>query len=246
MTALEKKTPGERMYLKMLARAIGWDLRLQLRYRIAAIATLVTFLYAFMFRMAPESNDHRVVVLLIFSDPSMFGFLFIGAMMLFEKRTDTLQAVVVTPLSVGQYLWSKAISLTILATLSGCIMALSAEGMHCNYLALLIGIVLTSLLFVFLGIIGVAHVRSLNEYLIIIPIFLAPATLPLLNFFKVTHTPLLFAIPTQASLILLEAAFRPVPTWQLAYAVIYLIISIGASFAFARLVFNKYIRSGGR
>ncbi len=45
----------------------------------------------------------------------MLGFIFIGVMVLYEKGQHTLQALSVCPIKFENYIWSKVISLTILA-----------------------------------------------------------------------------------------------------------------------------------
>ena len=85
-------------------RAVVLDLRLQVRYRIVAVAAMITALYAIGFQLAPERPSETVVVVLVFSDPTTIGFLFVGVLVLFERGAGTLGAVVVTPLSTAQYL----------------------------------------------------------------------------------------------------------------------------------------------
>lgn len=235
-----------RRSLRMLLRAIGWDLRLQLRYQIVTIAVVVTKLYSVILQGVPRPYVDPALVLLIFSDPSMLGFLFVGALVLFELGANTLEAVVVTPLSSSQYLWSKAISLTVISLPCGFAMAFAGHGAGFDYLALFAAIALSSLLFVFLGLVGVARVRTVNEYLIRVPLFLIPTALPFLNFVGVTNSRVLYLIPSQASLILFQAAFERRPAWEIAYAVGYLLVWLLAAFFWARRSFDRYIRTPGR
>lgn len=229
--------------LRMLLRAIAWDLRLQVRYQIVTIAAIVTLLYVGIFRAIPAARDDKVLVLLVFSDPAMLGFLFIGALVLFERGANTLQALVVTPLSSSQYLWSKAISLTLIAVPCGFAMAFAGHGADFDHLAFLAAMTLTSLLFVFLGFVGVAWARSINAYLLIVPAFFAPVTLPFLDFFGIAQTWLLYLIPSQASLILFQGAFEPRPAGEIVYAVSFLLASLGAAFAWALHSFERHIRA---
>jgi fluoroquinolone transport system permease protein len=236
----------ERRPVRMLLSAVGWDLRLQLRYQIVTISAIVTLLYSVILPAVPAGVIDDALVVLIFSDPSMLGFLFVGALVLFERGANTLQAVVVTPLSSSQYLWSKAISLTLIAVPCGFAMAVAGRGVDLAPLALLAAIVLTSLLFVFLGFVGVARARTVNEYLLIVPFFFTPLILPLLGFAGVADTAAFYVIPSQASLILFQAAFEPRPAWEIAYAVSFLLASLAAAFAWARRAFETSIRSPGR
>lgn len=248
MTALERpRADGGRRPLPMLARAVGWDLRLQARYQIVTVAVVVTAAYAALFRAVPASRATEVLVTLVFSDPTMIGFLFVGVMVLFERGANTLEAVVVTPLSASQYLWSKAISLTAIAVPCGLAMALAGRGPRFDAVALVAGIALTSLLFVLLGFVAVARVRTVNAYLLIVPVFLAPLNLPFLGYLGIVESPLLYLLPTQASLVLLDSAFAARPAWELAYAVGFLALWIALALRLALRAFATSVRgSGGR
>jgi fluoroquinolone transport system permease protein len=225
-----------------LLRALKWDLRLQLRYHVATAAAVVTLLYVALFRAVPAATGEKPLVLLLVADPSVLGFLFVGVLVLFERGSNTLQAVVATPLSFSEYLLAKAFSLTLLATASGFVMALAARGTRFGSAQLLAAMVLTSLLFVFLGIVGVSYARSVNAYLLLVPVALMPLNLPMLGFVGVFDSPLLFLIPTRASLALFQSAFGPRPAWELVYAALYLPAAVVASFFWARHAFERSVR----
>lgn len=227
--------------MKKLITTVLWDLRLEIQYQIVTVAALVTALYVLIFLNIPGNYD-QVLVTLIFSDPALLGFMFIGGLVLFEKGAGTLQALVVTPLKIWQYLWSKIISLTLIALPCSVAMAMAGHGWQFRYAYFLLGVILTSCLFVLIGFIGVARVKTLNQYLIVVPMFLTPFFLPLFNFFGVTHSFWFYLIPSQASLILLEAGFSSeVATEEIFYAIIYLLICIGLAYVFARRSYIKYI-----
>nr|MDT0662020.1 hypothetical protein [Micromonospora sp. DSM 115978] len=230
---------------RILRRAVWWDLRLLARYQIATVAIAVTVLYVVLFRAVPAARTDAVTVLLVFSDPTMIGFLFVGVMVLFERGANTLQAVVVTPLSTGQYLWSKAIALTTVAVPCGLAMTVASHGTDVQPVPVILGVALSSLLFVFVGVVAVARVRSVNEYLLIVPVFLIPAVLPILDTLGVLESPLFYLFPTQASLVLLAAAVTTRPWWEPLYAVLYLAVAVAAAFVWARRSFDDRIRGAG-
>jgi fluoroquinolone transport system permease protein len=227
--------------MKRLITTVLWDLRLEIQYQIVTIAALITTLYILIFLNIPGTYD-QILMILIFSDPALLGFMFIGGLVLFEKGAGTLQALVVTPLRVWQYLWAKTISLTLIALPCSLLMAWAGHGWQLHYPYFLAGVILTSCLFVLVGFAGVARVKTLNQYLIIVPMFLTPIFLPLLNFFGITNTLWLYLIPSQASLILLEAGFSPeMPVEEILYAITYLLFCVGVAYYFARSSYVKYI-----
>ncbi len=227
--------------MKRLVRTIFWDLRLEWQYQIITVATIVTALYVLVFLNIP-GEFKQILVIIIFSDPALLGFTFIGGLVLFEKSAGTLQALVITPLRIWQYLWAKTISLTLIALPCCLAMAWAGHGWEIQYLYFLSGVVLTSCLFVLVGFVGVARVKTLNQYLMIFPFFLTPFFLPLLNFFEVTDTLWFYIIPSQASLILLKAGFSVgIASAEIIYAMVYLLICIGLAYYFARFSYIKYI-----
>lgn len=233
--------------MRILRQAVCWDLRLQLRYQIVTVAVAVTVFYCLLFRAVPATRNDTVAVLLVFSDPTTFGFLFVGVLILFERGANTLQAVVVTPLSCGLYLWSKAISLTIIAVPCGCVMALASHGTAVNFALLVVAVAMSSVSFVFVGAVAAVKVRSVNAYLLLIPAFLAPAMVPILDTVGLLRSPLFYLLPTQGSLLLMEAAFAPRPAWQVCYAVAMLAAVVPLAFRWALREFDGgFRRLGGR
>lgn len=232
--------------MKKLLSTVGWDLRLAVKYNIVAVALLVTAVYTVLFRMLSFNYKDDFLIILIFSDPVMLGFVFIGVLVLFEKGANTLQAVVVTPLRAWQYLWSKTISLTLIATACSFVLALVGHGWKLNYVYLALAVLLSSALFVLIGFVGVARVSTFNQYIIIVPLFLAPMALPFLNFFEVTNTYWFYLIPSQASLILFRATFKSGETPEIAYAVLYLGMWLASAYFVARKSFAVHIVRNGK
>lgn len=208
--------------MKKFWEIIVWEWRLQFRHQIITVAAFVTILYTVIFSYLPDSGFDTVVMALIFSDPAMLGFMFVGVLVIFEKGANTLQALVVTPIRPWQYLWAKTISLTTIALPCSFVMGWVGHAGTVNFFWLGLGVIYASFMFVMVGFIGVSRVKTINQYLIIIPIFLTPLILPLLNLVELTHSYFLYLIPSQGSLSLFSLAFgNALPDWELGYAIIY-------------------------
>ncbi len=227
--------------MRRLLKTIWWDLLLQLRYQIITVAIVITAAYTLVFKLLARDGFDEVLVVLIFSDPAMIGFIFIGALVLFEKGSGTIDALIVTPLKKTEYLFSKVISLGIIAIICSLVMAIAGHGWKFNYFLFIYGVVFTSSIFTLIGFIGVSRVKSMNQFVIIIPIFLVPFVLPLLNFFNLTSSWILYLIPTQAFLDLLWASFHAVPAGRIIFALIYLPIWLGIVYYFALRAFDRNI-----
>ena len=225
--------------MKRLLTTLGWDFLMFARYQIVTVVLVISAIYILILRIIPVPD--MVVQCMIFSDPVMLGFIFTGAIVLFEKGANTLEALVVTPIKIWEYLWSKAIALTLLALPCTLTMAIAGHGWDVHYLWLILGLFLSSILFVFVGFIGVSRVKNFNQYIVVIPLFLVPFSLPLLNFLGLMDCYAFYIIPTQASLILFEATFKEVEVWKLIYSIGYLLISMLFAYKLARKAFINYI-----
>ena len=230
--------------MKTLLSTIIWDLKLQVRNNILTVAIIIAALYTGIFFAFNLKGHDDILVALIFSDPAVMGFIFIGVLVLFEKGANTLQALVVTPIKIWQYLFSKAISLTLIALIICFAMIFAGHGFKLNYLYFTLASFLTSVLYVLIGFIGVAKIKTFNQYIIIIPVFLAPAVLPMLNFFEVTNTYLFYIFPTQASLILFKGTYERIGLFDLFYSITYLVIWILFTYYLASKQFDKHLIKG--
>ncbi len=218
-----------------------WQFRLLIKYHILTIAILIALVYMVVLLAIPELRSEEISLVILFSDPTMLGFIFIGAILLFEKSENTLDAQVVTPMKPGTYLWSKALALMIPALILSLGIAFSAYGVHFRIFPVIFAVGFASLIFTFLGLVGVSRVKSFNQYMLIIPLFLAPTALPLLHFYHLVHWRVLFVIPTQSVLNLLalsrKGIFVPENIADIAWLGFWLIIS----YQWAKKSYYKYI-----
>ena len=140
--------------MNRLCRTVKWDLLLQIRYRIMTVAIIITAVYTLVFKLLARDGFDEVLVVIIFSDPAMIGFIFIGALVLFEKGSGTIDALIVTPLRKTEYLVSKVISLGLIATVCSLVMAIAGHGWRMNYFLFIYGVSITSSSFTLCGFIG--------------------------------------------------------------------------------------------
>jgi fluoroquinolone transport system permease protein len=232
-----------------LRALVSTDFKLQLRHGFYAAYAVVTLIYALgvgeLAKIAEEPVLRAVAATLIYTDPSTLGAFFVGGLVLLEKQSGSLTAVFATPVRPGEYLLSKAVSLTALALATSLVVAL-ATGLPLRPLPLLVSVSATSVLFVLLGLAVAARVRTVNGYMLaVIPVAVVPM-LPALRFLGV-ETGLLWLIPTQASIRLLEAALdgAALGGWEIAYAVAVLPVACGAAAYWARGRFVRYLLGGG-
>lgn len=222
--------------MKTFINLLKWDLLLLAKYGILPVAMGIGALYIGLIYLLNVPTD--IVILIIFSDPSMMGFIFIGVMVLFEKQSGTTSALVVTPLQPWQYLLSKSITLTIPAIIISNVIAFASET-SVNYFLLLTTVSLTSILFLLLGFVGAQRVRTFNQYILIIPMFLAPLCIPIVDFFGLWESPLMWIIPTHSSLVLLKGVFYEFRLWEILLSLSILLIYIYFAWVWALKEYSK-------
>jgi fluoroquinolone transport system permease protein len=222
--------------MRIFIKLLKWDILLLVKYGILPVAMGIGTLYIALIYLF--SIPIELVVFLIFSDPSMMGFVFIGVMVLFEKQAGTTMALAITPLQPWQYLLSKSVSLTIPALLISIVMGIATKA-SVSILLLLLGVSLTSVLFLLMGFVGALRVKTFNQYILIIPMFLAPLCIPLIDYFGLWETPLMWVIPTQASLTLINSAFNAVDFWRILLSISILCISILLVYKWAEKEYKK-------
>jgi len=145
------------------------------------------------------------------------------------------------PLKNWQYLWSKALSLTIIALPFSIIMAFAGHAGEIRLIYLIIAVILTSVIFVFLGVAGAVRVKTFNQFILVIPMFLIPLCVPLLNLFGIVSGKWMYFIPTYASIILLKASIQTIPAPEIFYAISFLLITLVGSYRLAIWSFTKHI-----
>jgi fluoroquinolone transport system permease protein len=118
-------------------------------------------------------------------------------------------------------------------------MMVAGNGIQFRVILFLLNITLSSLIFTFLGIAGVMHVKTFNQYLIVIPLFLAPTSLPLLNYFGLTHLNVLYLIPTQSTIYLFEQVLGTPNVFKELACLAYLTLWVYLSYRFAKSMFEK-------
>src|SRR6056297_2213819 len=103
--------------MKTLFRLTLWDLKIQARNGILTVAVVIAAIYTGIFFLLGLRGNDKILVAIVFADPTFMGFIFTGVLVLFEKSSNTLQALVVTPVKIWQYFFAKAISLSLIALL---------------------------------------------------------------------------------------------------------------------------------
>lgn len=218
------------------------DLMLQLRYGFIYTAGFSLVVWLTVLRALPQQALPVAVPLVVFLDLSIIGFYFIAGMVLFEKSENTLSALVVSPLRFWEYLFSKLISLTLMAVIVSLLLILfNPTGEDLNLAVGLFGVVSMSFISLLLGLISVSPFTSISTYLIPSQAFVLVLYAPLVSYLGWGDSPLLYFFPTQGALLLLKGLFSQVQVWQVWFAGLSGLAWVVGLMAIAKRCFNRYI-----
>lgn len=227
--------------MSRLAAAMRCDVRLQRRngfywavaFLLGAWAVVVTQLPAFAW--APW------LPALVLGNLSMATFFFMAGLLLLEKNEGTLEALVVTPLTISDYLTSKVATLTALSVAENLFLVLITHGPRFSPLPMVSGIVLASAVYCLTGFISVARYDSINEFLFPSMLWVAVLSLPFLHYAGLWTSWLMYLHPLQAPLVLMKGAFFELRPREWAYGFLYSLLSIALLFGWSKRSFRRFV-----
>ena len=149
-----------------LGHLIRGDIHFQWKYGFYFIYFILTLLYVCAIAALPEHWKNNIAAIMIYSDPAAMGLFFMGAIVLLEKSQKVLNAMVVSPVKVSEYILSKTIALIVISSIIALILGFVSGSNHLPGIA--VGTALTSAIFTMLGIIAATRISNLNQFFIVI------------------------------------------------------------------------------
>jgi fluoroquinolone transport system permease protein len=221
--------------------ALKYDLKFQFRHGFYHVYLIITVLYILVLRFLPDGILDTATILILFTDPSVLGFFFIGGILLFERGQNIHASLFTTPVHLREYLWAKALSLALLALLSSFAIIVFTYGFNMNPLPLFFGILLSSIFFTLIGLTLAARFKSLNRYFFTSPLYIILFMLPLLELLGLARSPLFYLLPTKGSLLLIGGALAAPSPVEWLYSIAILIIWIVLAYLWAYRWFYRYV-----
>jgi fluoroquinolone transport system permease protein len=230
-----------------LLGTLKFDILFQIKHGFYYLYAIICVVYILILLNLPPLLKNHILPEMLFFEPSLVGYSFVGGILLLEKDQNILENLFITPLRIDEYIISKVISLSLLGLLTGCVITLGGVGMQINFLALFMGLILTGILFTLLGISLACRVKNLNGYILVSFPVLTICMVPFLETFDLIRSPLFYILPSKACIILINGIFSPTGLFDFIYAVTYLLITIVLVYFLTRHWLDKYIvqRIGG-
>jgi fluoroquinolone transport system permease protein len=195
-----------------LFKQIKWQFLIFQRNNIVTMIVGITAFYVLIIYLIKDfAGIEKLITLLIYNDPALVGFIFIGISIILEKDQEVLPALFVTPLNFHLYLIPRIITLSAIGFFGALMMVLTATGTSFNFLHFSIGAFSTSVLFCLLGIFIVSYTTEILHFLLRAIPLLIFMSLPLLNYFELTNFSFLKLFPVQGGLNLMVNSYRELP-----------------------------------
>lgn len=217
------------------------DVRLQYRNGFYFAIIFVLALCALIVTQLPDRDWRPWLAPIVFGNLVMGMFFFIGGLVLLEKQEGTLEAQVVTPLRVDEYLWSKVVTLAALSLAENLTVVMLFQGLQYQPLPLILGILSAAALYALFGFVVVARYDSINEYLMPSFMYVTLLSLPYLYYFGWLNNPLMFFHPMQGSLLIMKAAFLPVASGELVAGVASTLVWLVISYRWCTRSFHRFV-----
>jgi fluoroquinolone transport system permease protein len=233
-----------------LISAMKTDVTVQVRNNLYGIgigvAVLIAGLLSQLANPAELAVTIPVTMLLVVGGSTL---LYVAGLIIFEKDEGTLNALIVSPLRTSEYLWSKIITLTLLATLEAAIMvggamlimSRSSEVTIPNIPILLLGIVAMGVLYTLTGIVLIVRYQQITDFLVPVLVMAMVLQAPFVHFLGIIEHPAFLIIPTSAPTMLMQGAFVQLTTWEWAYVLTYTAALIIGLTIWAYRAFNTHI-----
>lgn len=231
------------------------DVRVQARNQLWSISAGVGVLAAAALAwLTPADHVGGTVPMAILMFVGGSTLLYVVAMILMERSDGTLSAMVVSPLRRWEYLSSKVITLSGMATLEAALMTFGCLAILSWPLGasptwpgpmFFVGVVGLGAMHVLTGVVVVVRYEKINEALLPVSIMALIYQVPALWMVGAIDHSALLIIPSAAPTLLVRAAFTPLSSGEWVYAIAGTLTFIGGLAVWADRAFHRQVVQRG-
>lgn len=195
-----------------LFKQIKWQFLIFQRNNLITMIVGITAFYMFVIYFLKDlGNIEKFTTLLIFNEPTMIGFIFIGLAIILEKDQEVLSALFITPVNHHFYLISRILTLSLISMICALGMVLMAKGTSFNLIHFLIGAFSSCVIFSFIGIYIVSYTTEILHFILRSIPLIVLMSLPFFNYFDFTDLFIFKLFPVQGSLYLIDNSYSNSP-----------------------------------
>jgi fluoroquinolone transport system permease protein len=224
-----------------LLSAARWDVSLQFRNGFYYVSAFTAVVMIVLLKQVDGVDFGYWWPAIITGNLTINAFYFMAGIVLLEKGEGTLEAQIVTPLRPWEILGSKVLTLGLLSLFETLAMIVIIQGVNFNWLLLVTGIVLYIAILSLYGFIVVVRYDSIGEFLLPSALWTLGFSLPLLYYFDIWRSWIMFLHPLQGIFVLLQAAFASVSAWQIVYGILYSILWTAILMVLSLRAFHKFV-----
>jgi fluoroquinolone transport system permease protein len=236
--------------MSRLGSSLQNNIVIQVRKNYYTITLVVALLVAVVSSLLFEPENFRLIIpaimLLIVGGTT---FVFIGGLIFDEREKGVLQAMIVSPLKVGEYLWAKILSLTILSTIEIGIMIFgplfwfqSQHGISIPNPALLLsGIIILNLIYTLMGLCLAVYFKRMTDFMLPLTAVIIFLQFPIVYFFGIIPSSWILIVPSAAPVMLIQAAFIDLSQGLWIYTFVYIFIQLGFLIFWSHRAFTQQI-----
>lgn len=224
-----------------LLSAARWDVSLQFRNGFYYVSAFTAVVMIVLLKPLDGVDFGYWWPAIITGNLTINSFYFMAGIVLLEKGEGTLEAQIVTPLRPWEILGSKVLTLGLLSLFETLAMIVIIQGVNFNWILLVTGIVLYIAILSLYGFIVVVRYDSISEFILPSAVWTLGFSLPLLYYFDIWRSWIMFLHPLQGIFILLQSAFASVPAWQIVYGIAYSILWTGIFMWLSLRAFRKFV-----
>jgi fluoroquinolone transport system permease protein len=218
---------------------LGNDIKLQWRQGFWLVYFVLCAIYVLVLLNIPRASRVMISMIMILSDTTMLGAVFMGALILLEKQQGIIHSLFVTPLKPDHYIWSKVISLSLIAVTMSILIYLPSWNFTWYSLLVLLVTAVTAGTFALLGLAMASGVESVNQYFGTLLAFSVLIAIPEIPYLILDRHPLFLLLPCVSSLDVMLGLLEPLPAWRIALDMV-LISGWGfAAYRYCRARVNK-------
>lgn len=227
---------------------LSGELQRMKKYNILAASFITSLIWIGVLHFTEVRDVSKMFPLLMFLDATSMSMLMVGVTMFFEKQEGVIKTFLVSPISRNQYILAKTFS-NIVSNLQTLILlylyARIFKEINISLLGLLVGVILIAFFHSMVGFMLTYSSKDFTELLMGMMKYLFILMLPvaLAQFGLITNeivTKALYALPTQASMILLQATAGTGEGWEILLSSIYLIAASGILYVVVLKRFDKF------
>ncbi len=212
--------------MQKLTKLIKWDLLTQYKYGLFVAGIILSLVWISILLFAPQQAIPDIMPIVLLGDLATMGYLFIAAMVFFEKGQGSIHAVITTPITTKQYIQSKIISLLIFILGVSLIVVYTVtivKGLTANLLFVLLSIIITAVFYMLLGLFISTKYKDFTDFLFPTGLWLMISFIPLLGLMDLPQLSFLkniyYLFPTHGMVLLMKGIYSPISMYDTLYAI---------------------------